>query len=56
MSPARQLGRLIPPGEREFVLGDLEELYGHRPGRLAWEILRVGIALRLHRTPALTAH
>ena len=56
MSPARRLGWLIPSGEREFVLGDLEELYGHHPGRLAWEILRVGITLRLHRTPPLTAH
>jgi putative ABC transport system permease protein len=56
MSPARRLGWLIPPGEREFVLGDLEETYGHHPGRLAWEILRVGTALRLHWTPPLTAH
>ena len=49
MSPARRLGWLIPPREREFVLGDLEELYGTHPGRLAWEIIRVGIAL--HQSP-----
>ena len=56
MSPARRLGWLIPSREREFVLGDLEELYGQRPGRLAWEILRVGTALRFHRDPRLTSH
>ena len=55
MNPTRRLGWLIPPAEREFVLGDLEELYGHRPARLALEILRVGIALRLHRSPPLSA-
>src|SRR5688500_667025 len=55
MNPTRRLGWLIPSREREFVLGDLEELYDHHPGRLAWEILRVGIALRLHRPPPLAA-
>jgi putative ABC transport system permease protein len=55
MNPTRRLGWLIPSREREFVLGDLQELYGHRPGRLAWEIIRVGIALRLHRSPPLAA-
>src|SRR5688572_33171800 len=55
MNPTRRLGWLIPPAEREFVLGDLEELYGHRPVRLALEILRVGMALRLHRSPPLAA-
>src|SRR5688572_31186428 len=37
MNPTRRLGWLIPPAEREFVLGDLEELYGHRPVRLRSE-------------------
>ena len=56
MSPARRLGWLIPPREREFVLGDLEELYGQSPSRLAWEIVRAGLALRFHRDPRLTSH
>jgi len=55
MNPTRRLGWLIPLAEREFVLGDLEELYGHRPARLALEIFRVGIVLRLHRPSPLSA-
>jgi len=56
MSPIRWLGWLIPPAEREFILGDLLETYGSRPVALGWGIVRVGMALRLRRDPRLTTH
>lgn len=50
MTPARWLAWLIPDSEREFVLGDLEEAYGHRsPARHAWELIRAAWACRRHR-------
>jgi putative ABC transport system permease protein len=56
MNPIRWLGWLIPRAEREYILGDLEEIYGNDSRRLGWEILRIGVALRLHGDPPLTAH
>jgi putative ABC transport system permease protein len=47
------LTRLLPAAEREFILGDLEESCGSRPLRLRWELLRIGLTLRWHRTPPL---
>ena len=58
MTPIRLLGWLIPGAEREFILGDLEEIYGGRRWRLGREIIRAGILLRLSvRGPTtLTSH
>jgi len=56
MNPIRWLGWVIPAEEREFILGDLVETYGEKTGRLGWELLRVGTALRLRTDPPLTSH
>jgi len=54
MSPLRWLGWVIPRAEREFILGDLEELYGDRPWRLGCEIVRTGSLLRVSRQASLS--
>ena len=49
VSRGRWLGRLLPPAEREFVLGDLEELHpGERRARPGYvlDLLRAALALR----------
>ena len=47
MRPLRWLARLLPSSEREFVLGDLEEVYGSAPAlRRVTELLKAAIALR----------
>lgn len=50
MRLARWLGWLIPASDREFVLGDLEEAYGHRTApRYVWELAKAAMACRRHR-------
>ena len=50
MRLARWLGWLIPASDREFILGDLEEAYGHAsPARYGWELLKAAWACRRHR-------
>lgn len=50
MNPLRWVAALLPPGEREFVLGDLEEVYG-KAGTLRHtrELLKAVVALRRAR-------
>ncbi len=56
MNPLRWLARLLPPGEREFVLGDLEEVYGNASTlRRAAELLKAAAALRRTR-PLASRH
>jgi len=50
MSLARWLGWLLPSSEREFVLGDLEELHGSRRWHYLGAILGAACALRVQRT------
>jgi putative ABC transport system permease protein len=55
VSRGRWLGRLLPPAEREFVLGDLEELHpGERRARPGYvlDLLRAALALRSARRAA----
>ncbi|HEU5220099.1 MAG TPA: ABC transporter permease, partial [Gemmatimonadales bacterium] len=50
MTLARWLGWLIPASDREFILGDLDEAYGHAPrARYAAELVKAAWACRRHR-------
>jgi putative ABC transport system permease protein len=55
VSPTRWLSWLLPRREREFVLGDLEEVFGRAStSRRACELLKAAVALR--RARPLTSH
>ncbi len=54
MNLARWLGWLLPTSEREFVLGDLEELHGSRPSRHLAALLGAAFALRIRGLHTLT--